>query len=413
MAEWLTGGQDSYRRMNTFKDLFRNKPLLTFMAGHFTVDMYGGILPVLYPLMVAEFSLDNASVGLIALAYTGAASLSQPFFGYLADRFGSRYFAVLSMCWSALMVGLIGFSPSYGLLIFFAFMAGLGSGAYHPQGASNASAAAGDVKRNSALAFYTVGGTSGYALGPIIGAVAFLILGRYGTIFLLPFGFVVAFLMLRQLKKLGLGVSQYHATQRAVQAAVEWRPLLLVMAVVMLRSWVFSSMVAFIPLWFNEQGYSVGFYSVLTTAVLGLGAAGTLTGGILADRMGQRTILIASLVGSAPFLLLFAAFPGPQSLIFGPAFAFLADMGISITLVMAQRLLPGRVGMASGFILGMGFVTGGLGVPVTGYLADRFGMGQALMMNTTLVIVAAAVVMLIPKRAIIDPVVAPIATPAP
>jgi MFS transporter, FSR family, fosmidomycin resistance protein len=399
--------------MSTLRDLFRNKPLLTFMSGHFTVDMYGGILPVLYPLMVVEFNLTNAAIGLVALSYTGASSLSQPLFGYLADRFGSRYFAIISMCWSAFMVGIIGFAPSYGLLIFIAFMAGLGSGAYHPQGASNAAAAAGDTKRNSALAFYTVGGTSGYALGPIIGAIAFLILGRFGTIFLMPFGFIVAFLMLRQLRKLGLGVAQHHTTQRAVQTVIEWRPLLLVMAVVMLRSWVFVATVAFIPIWFSDQGYSPGFYSVLTTLVLGFGAAGTLTGGLLADRIGQRTILITSLLASAPFLLLFAMFPGPQSMIIGPAFAFLADMGISITLVMAQRLLPGRVGMASGFILGMGFVTGGIGVPVTGFLADRYGMAEALMMNTILVLVAAAIVMMIPRRAITDPVATPASMTAP
>ena len=399
--------------MNTLRDLFRNSALLTFMAGHFTVDMYGGILPVLYPLMVAEFGLSNASIGLVALSYTGAASLSQPIFGYLADRFGSRYFAVLSMCWSALMVGIIGFSPTYGILVFLALMAGLGSGAYHPQGASNASAAAGEVKRNSALAFYTVGGTSGYALGPVIGALAFFALGRYGTIFLLPFGFVVAFMMLRQLKRLGLGVAHHHASQRAVQTAIDWAPLLLVMAIVMLRSWVFSATVAFIPIWFDNQGYSVGFYSILTTLTLGFGAAGTLTGGLLADRMGQRTILIASLLASAPFLLLFAMFPGPQSLLLGPAFTFLADMGISITLVMAQRLLPGRVGMASGFILGMGFVTGGIGVPITGFFADRIGMSEALMMNSVLLLAAAAIVMFIPRRAVVDEASRQVAATAP
>ena len=401
--------------MSTLRDLFGNKPLLTFMAGHFTVDMYGGILPVLYPLMATEFDLTNAHIGFVALSYTGAASLSQPAFGYLADRFGSRYFAIISMCWSALMVGVIGFSPSYGALIFLAFLAGLGSGAYHPQGASNAAGAAGETKRNSALAFYTVGGTSGYALGPVIAAVAFLILGRYGTIFVLPFGFLIAFLMLRQLKRMGLGGAQHHASQRALQVAIEWKPLLLVMSVVMLRSWVFAATVAFIPLWFNEQGYSSGFYATLTTLVLGVGAAGTLTGGLLADRIGQRTVLVVSLLASAPFLILFARFPGPQSLLFGPAFAFLADMGISVTLVMAQRLLPGRVGMASGFILGMGFVTGGIGVPVTGFLADRYGMPEALMMNAVLIFVATAVVMLIPRRALADtvPHAATASSPAP
>ena len=60
------------------------------MMGHFTVDMFGGLMPVLYAIMADEFDLSNADIGLIALAYTAASSLSQPLLGYLADRFGSR-----------------------------------------------------------------------------------------------------------------------------------------------------------------------------------------------------------------------------------------------------------------------------------------------------------------------------------
>lgn len=389
--------------MDSFREHFRNKPLLTFMAGHFTVDMQGGILPVLYPLMASEFNLEYAQVGVVALGYTSAASLSQPGFGYLADRFGSRYFAVVSLIWSAMIIGFIGFAPSFAILMFLAILAGLGSGAYHPQGASNASAAAGEKRRNSALALYTVGGTFGYALGPILGALAFLALGRYGTIFFLPFGVTVALLMWRQLSRQGLGVVQHHATERAKQAAIVWRPLLMILSVVMLRSWVFSATVAFIPLWFNEQGYSSGFYAALTTLVLAGGAAGTLLGGILADRFGQRLILTVSMTLSIPFLLLFAAFPGWQSLFFGPMFAFLADMGISVTLVAAQRMLPGRVGVASGFILGVGFVTGGIGVPVTGLLAGWFSLATALMLNSVLMAAAVIVVLMVPRAALSAP----------
>lgn len=373
------------------------------MAGHFTVDMQGGILPVLYPLMASEFNLEYAQVGVVALGYTSAASLSQPGFGYLADRFGSRYFAVLSLMWSAMIVGFIGFAPSFAVLMFLAILAGLGSGAYHPQGASNASAAAGDKRRNSALALYTVGGTFGYSLGPVLGAAAFLALGRYGTIFFLPFGTTVAFLMWRQLGRLGLGVARHEAAERAKQTAIVWKPLLLILSVVMLRSWVFSATIAFIPLWFDEQGFSSGFYASLTTLVLAAGAGGTLLGGILADRFGQRMILMVSMTLSIPFLLCFAAFPGWQSLFFGPMFAFLADMGISVTLVAAQRMLPGRVGVASGFILGIGFVTGGIGVPVTGVLAGWFSMSTALMLNSVLMAAAVLVVLLIPRAALTAP----------
>jgi FSR family fosmidomycin resistance protein-like MFS transporter len=120
----------------------------------------------------------------------------------------------------------------------------------------------------------------------------------------------------------------------------------------------------------------------------------------LADRIGQRVVLGASLAAAIPSLLLFAAFPGNQSLLFGPLFGFWSDMGLSITLVIAQRLLPGRVGVASGFILGMGFVTGGIGVPVTGVLADHVGVSHALMLTTSLIVAAALLVTRIPLAAL-------------
>jgi MFS transporter, FSR family, fosmidomycin resistance protein len=395
------------------RGLLQHRALAVFMMGHFTVDMFGGLMPVLYAIMADEFDLSNADIGLIALAYTSASSLSQPLFGYLADRFGSRYFAVASMMWSAGMVGLAGLAPSYAMLIFISAMAGIGSGAYHPQGASNAAAVAGEMRRNTAMSVYTVGGTAGYALGPVLGALIFFIFGSYGTLVVAPFGFVIALLMLQQLRQLGLGVREHHASQRAAQGRINWKPLLIVLSVVMLRSWVTLSVVTFIPVWFKDLGYSATFYSILTTLVLGFGAVGTITGGILADRIGQRAVLSVSLICAAPALILFAAFPGPLSFFFGPLFGFFVEMGLSITLVMAQRLLPGRVGVASGFILGMGFVTGGIGAPVTGAIADDIGIGPAIMLMATLIVAAAAIAARIPRVALQQPRPAPTPTPEP
>jgi FSR family fosmidomycin resistance protein-like MFS transporter len=370
------------------------------MLGHFTVDMYGGILPIMFPSFADEFGLSNRAVGLIALSFTAAASLSQPLFGYVADRWGSRYLAVGSMAWSALMVGLIGVAPAFPAVITLAILAGLGSGAYHPQGASNAASVVGDSNRNSALALYTVGGTSGYALGPLIGVVALFLFGKPGTLVLVPFGVVVALALLRQFRRHGLGLPRNtYSSGDGELSRIDWTPLLIVVSVVMLRSWVHSSVVSFVPLWFDELGYRPAFYSVLQTLILGFGAAGTLAGGMLADRFGQRRVLVWSLIGSAPMLVAFAATPGPQSFILGPAFTFVADMSLSVTLVMAQRFLPGRIGMASGFILGIGFVTGGIGVPVTGAVADIYGFSTAMIMTSGILLVGAAVGRTIPRRA--------------
>lgn len=386
--------------MERIRRLLAQRALLVFSMGHFTVDMYSGLMPVLYPLAVADFNLSNTSVGLIALGYSASGSLSQPFFGYLADRYGSRYFIVVSMVWSATMVGLAGIAPSYAYLVIFAMLAGLGSGAYHPQGASSAAASVGDERRNTALSIYTVGGTGGYALGPVIGAVLFAIFGRGGTLAIMPFGFLIAFMLLRQMRVLGLGERRHQERAQAAQGKIEWRLLAPVMIVVMLRSWVEYSSITFVPVWFEDLGYSAAYYSTLTTVILATGAIGTLFGGMLADRIGQRQVLVASLVLALPFLILFAQFPGHISFLLGPLFVFCADMGLSVTLVIAQRLLPGRVGVASGFILGVGFVTGGIGVPITGAMADRIGMSGAISITALLLIPAAIIAARLPARAV-------------
>jgi FSR family fosmidomycin resistance protein-like MFS transporter len=56
--------------------------------------------------------------------------------------------------------------------------------------------------------------------------------------------------------------------------------------------------------------------------------------------------------------------------------------------------------VASGFILGMGFVTGGIGVPVTGVLADHVGVSHALLLTASLIVAAALLVTRIPLAAL-------------
>src|SRR5213592_1879421 len=111
--------------------LYQNRALMTLMLGHFTVDMYAGLLPVLFPLLINRFALDLKTVGLVSLAYTGTASLSQPFFGWLADRYGTRFIG-LALIWTATIFATIGFAPSFPMVLLLASAAGIGSGAYHP-----------------------------------------------------------------------------------------------------------------------------------------------------------------------------------------------------------------------------------------------------------------------------------------
>src|SRR5947209_6913865 len=138
--------------------LLKNKALLTLALGHFTVDMYSGMIPVLYPLFTDKFDLSLSRVGLVSLAYSGAASFSQPFFGHLADRRGTRFIG-LALIWTASTLAFFGFAPTFVSLLVLASFSGLGSGLYHPLGALNARAVIDERSRNSSMSFYVTGGT--------------------------------------------------------------------------------------------------------------------------------------------------------------------------------------------------------------------------------------------------------------
>src|SRR5713226_7292690 len=83
------------------------------MLGHLTVDSYVGVIPVLYPVLIGRFHLTLATVGLVSLAYSGTAAISQTLFGVIADRYGTRFTGV-ALAWTALTFALVGFVPGLG-----------------------------------------------------------------------------------------------------------------------------------------------------------------------------------------------------------------------------------------------------------------------------------------------------------
>lgn len=359
----------------------RNRALLALMLGHFTNDMLAGVLSMMLPVMKDRFDLSLAALGLAPLAYTGLSSLTQPLFGFLCDRYNQRWFASATLLWAVGFVAAYGFAPSYPIFLLFAALAGVASGAFHPLGASNAAIAADDRYRNVAMSLYTVGGTSGWSLGPLVAAALLAIFGPSGTAALLVPGIIVAGILLPQMRHVEQA-RQARLTRGEANAApgsAAWGALARVVVVTMLRSWVFLSVVQFVPVWYEELGFGRGFYGPLATIIILAGAVGTLLGGALADRIGQRRIVVVSLALAIPSLLLFAGMPGRYALLTGALFGITCDASLSVTLVMAQRLVPGRIGVTSGVILGLGFITGGIGVPVTGRLADAVGIQAALM----------------------------------
>jgi MFS transporter, FSR family, fosmidomycin resistance protein len=379
---------------------FRNRGLVTLMLGHFTVDSYVGLLPVLYPLLIHRFQLDLETVGLVTLAYSGLASVSQPLFGILADRYGTRLTG-LTLAWTAAAFAAAGFMPTFPALVAMAALAGLGSGAFHPLGALTVRGLLPDRGANTAMSIYVTGGTIGVAAGPLIGIVLFGLFGTRGTVLtLLPGTAIAAYLLLAMRRRGG----RQPAPARAPAAGPGWRrslplaPIAATVGMMASRNCTVFTLQGFTPTWYHQLGYQPWFYGPLVTTLVLSSALGTIGCGALADRFGRKTVINVSVLLSIPAVALYVLAPGPLGFAWAVLVGFLAASTAPLTLMMAQELMAGRAGLASGLIMGLAFVTGAIGVPLTGAVADHVGLQIALGLQVAVVVASIGIGLALPSE---------------
>jgi FSR family fosmidomycin resistance protein-like MFS transporter len=378
------------------KEFLRNGKLLTLMLGHLTVDSYVGVIPVLYPLLIGRFQLSLATVGLVSLAYSGMAAISQPLFGVIADRFGTRLTGV-ALAWTALTFALVGFIPSFPLLLVVACLSGLGSGAFHPFGALDVRALLPAWRRSVGMSIYVTAGTIGVAIGPLVGIALFGAMGIQGTGVLLIPGLVTGAYLLWRMRSAVAPAARQRGLAVAGQAVPVFA-LTMVIGVMMSRSATVYVFQSFTPTWYAQLGYGPSFYGPLVTTLVLASAVGTVGCGSLADRYGRRTVILGTLVLSVPAILLFTLFPGPWAFASAILIGFLAASTAPLMLLMAQQLMASRAGLASGLVMGLGFVTGAIGVPINGAIADHIGLQRSLMTHVILVLATIVIAWFLPRE---------------
>jgi FSR family fosmidomycin resistance protein-like MFS transporter len=376
----------------------RNGKLVTLMLGHLTVDSYVGVIPVLYPVLIGRFHLSLATVGLVSLAYGGTAAISQPLFGVIADRYGTRLTG-LALGWTALTFALIGFVPTFPLLLVVACASGLGSGAFHPFGALDVRGLLPAWRRSFGMSIYVTAGTVGVAIGPLIGIGVLALFGIRGTGLLLIPGIATGtYLLWRVREKVRPAAGAAARTVAAASRPVPVFALAMVIGVMMSRSWTVNVFQSFTPTWYRQLGYGPEFYGPLVTVLVLASAVGTVGCGSLADRYGRRTVILATLVLSIPAIFLYTLFPGPWAFATGILIGFLAASTAPLMLLMAQQLMASRAGLASGLVMGLGFVTGAIGIPINGAIADRIGLQESLMTHVILVLATIVIAWYLPRE---------------
>lgn len=379
----------------------QKKNLIKLSFGHAITDINAGALPIMLAYLQPVFSLTQMQVGMAIMAFNITSSVIQPAFGIFSDRCRMAWLMSSGCLLAGLGMSLTGFSPSFPTLLLSVLLSGLGVAAFHPEGSKFARLSSGP-KKVSGMALFSVGGNVGVALGPVLATLFYSLAQLKGTMGFLVISLVMAFILHQSLPAFshtpGPALPESPGTGRRSDKtdlklpAGVLIPLVLILFIVTFRSWVSYGILTFVPQYYIHQLNSSELYVTLISFLfLAAGAVGTLVGGPIADRWGMKSVIIGSMGMQIPLLYMFLHLEGFWSL----ASITLAGLALvstfAVTLVYGQELLPGRVGLASGLIIGFGVGMGGVGTPIIGYIADNWGLVTAL--NSLLVLPLASFIL--------------------
>jgi FSR family fosmidomycin resistance protein-like MFS transporter len=370
--------------------------------GHLCVDLCQGALPALLPFLIAAHAWSYGQASALVLAATVSSSVIQPLFGHLSDGRSLPWLMPGGVAVAGIGISLAGIAGDYWLTFGVVVVSGLGVAAYHPEASRFANYVAG-AKRATAMSFFSVGGNAGLALGPAIVTPLALAFGLSGTplVAVLPLAVaVVLMLELGRLKTFRPAVTT-SADDGAAEHPAEpdqWRPFIRLTMAIAARSVVFFGLTTLVPLYFvGELHASEGTANTALTVMLACGAVGTLIGGRMADRFSRRIVLRISLGLLTPLMVVMLA--GGVGVAIG-ALALIGAATIatfSVTVVMGQEYLPGRLGVASGVTLGLSIGIGGIAAAGLGALADATSLRTALEVLALMPLPALALALSLPE----------------
>jgi MFS transporter, FSR family, fosmidomycin resistance protein len=372
------------------------RAMTALSGGHLAVDFAGGALFVLIPYLHDKFQLSYTLAAVLVLCSAISGSVVQPLFGLWSDRRGAIWLIPVGVATGGTGMALAWVSPTYGLVVLFVIVSGLGTAAFHPEGSKLAAYVSGR-RRASGMSLFSIGGNLGFGLGALAAALLVHALGLDGGL-LLAVPCLVVSAVLFSLRGYLLGFVPDRETRRRAQGDDDPRALVLLLTVITFRSLAWYGLLTFVPLWEVAQGHSKQYGTALLWGMLLVGGIGTLAAGPIADRIGLRTVLLAANIAICPLMLVFILVDGAAGAI-ALAFVGIAVIGtFGITMVMAQQYLPTRIGTASGLSIGFSIGLGGIAAVILGGIADSIDLRTALYVSASGAVVATALTVLLPRE---------------
>ena len=349
---------------------------------HCINDFGQGSLAALIPFFIANFGLNYYQSASIIFCNTIVASVAQPILGYVADRWRVPWFIPVGFTVTLVSISAMALATSYEMILALSLLAGVGAALFHPEAALLVNRMQSNELGN-AMGRFAVGGSAGFALGPLLAGGVYVFGGQFLWLFtaIALIGvllYVYAFTGSAATDVVGESKSSAKSTNTGANDWVSFGKLFFVIAS---RSILFSVLSIFIPiLYITVINGEAGASSLALTMYFAMGAVLTYMGGALSDKLGfLKTVRLGNLI-FLPSVLIFIFVPniwGFFGAMIPMAFGVFSQYG-PIT-VLGQKYLAKNAGFASGITLGLGITLGGRVAPYVGHLADIYDVQTALM----------------------------------
>ena len=359
-------------------------------AGHLFCDMNSGILPALLPFLIFAYDFTYTAAAALIFAANIVSSVSQPFIGIYSDIISKKWMVPLGLILGSSGLAVIGFLDNYWAIFAAIMVSGLGTALFHPEAAKTVTLNAGKNKASD-MSIFSLGGTLGFALGPIVATVTLMLWDLQGLIILIIPSLIMSLIIWKVTSEpTGQKAPVSSAATAHVLPQDQWKPFSLLSVVLITRSIVFISLNTFIPLFWitiilqsNESGNTLLSIFLISTS------AGTLFGGRIADSLGYLKVIRYSFIAVVPVLFILSVTESfALSALMIIAAGFLIFMPYSSLVVLGQQYLPNRVGLASGVTLGLSVSAGGVFAPVLGKIADIYGVSTVMTIIFVIAVIA-------------------------
>ncbi len=342
----------------------RYLPIFCLALMHALVDAVAMFIEPLWPEFHNALGLSERELFVLFAITAIAPNFSQVLFGFVQDRFGSRYLlwlgpAVAAVCLSA--IGMAGSAGSLGMLLAVGY---LFIGSFHPEGAVFAGQLLPE-HRTRAISIFVFGGTLGLGLGPIVSGnlVQNYGLGVLPWLALPALGLVVAITIVSRRAVAAVAIPHMpvgHSPAQPLSARLKLALFLLF--VCSLRVIPNSGMTRALAFTLEGRGYEAGMIGNVQSLFLVCGSLGILLVGSRFGHGSERQLMIYSPLAAIPLLLALAVPGCPTWLLV----ALLVPSGLTLIgttpamVSYAHQLFPRDAGMASALTMGLSWGTSGL-----------------------------------------------------